>query len=300
MMKKELSVSDRINIRKIVISVLAFLLLACGDTRKQGVIDLLESWQGKEIQIPTHATFTIQRRDTVTHFIQNKYKIITYADSIGCISCKLKLLEWKKFMLTVDSLCPDSVQFLFFFCPNRGIDIYQELRMKKFNYPVCIDKEDELNKLNHFPSNTVFQTFLLDKENKVLVVGNPVHNSKIKDLYLKVIQGNNTRYASEDIETEVLVKEETISWGEFDWELKQEAEFVLRNIGNVPLVIYEVVTSCGCTSVEYSKEPVQPGESVSLNVIYRAEHPEYFSKTITVYCNIISSPLNLTVLGNAK
>lgn len=34
-----------------------------------------------------------------------------------------------------------------------------------------------------------FHTFLLDKDNKVLAIGNPIHNPKVKELYLKIIQG---------------------------------------------------------------------------------------------------------------
>lgn len=34
-----------------------------------------------------------------------------------------------------------------------------------------------------------FQTLLLDRNNRIVAIGNPVHNPKIKDLYLKIIQG---------------------------------------------------------------------------------------------------------------
>ncbi len=34
----------------------------------------------------------------------------------------------------------------------------------------------------------------------------------------------------------------------------------LRNTGTNPLVIIEVETSCGCTSAEYERKPIQPGE----------------------------------------
>jgi hypothetical protein len=45
-------------------------------------------------------------------------------------------------------------------------------RRDKFTYPVCFDEQDELNRLNRFPSDMTFQTFLLDKENKVVAIGN--------------------------------------------------------------------------------------------------------------------------------
>lgn len=68
----------------------------------------------------------------------------------------------------------------------------------------------------------------------------------------------------------------------------------------VLLAIEGVDTSCGCISVEYSKEPVRPGMDLNLSIIYKAEHPEHFSKTVRIHCNSESSPIILTVSGNAQ
>ena len=65
--------------------------------------------------------------------------------------------------------------------------MYALLERHKFIYPVCFDEEDSLNKLNHFPTDMAFQTFLLNSDNKVLAIGNPI-NPKVKELYLKIIQ----------------------------------------------------------------------------------------------------------------
>lgn len=58
-----------------------------------------------------------------------------------------------------------------------------------FDKPICMDQSDRLNELNHFPADGRFQTFLLDKDNKVVVIGNPIHNPNIRELYLKEITG---------------------------------------------------------------------------------------------------------------
>ena len=49
----------------------------------------------------------------------------------------------------------------------------------------------------------------------------------------------------------------------------------------------------------YSKEPVSSGKSADNQVTYRAEHPEHFEKTITVYCNTSTSPILLKIRGYA-
>ena len=147
-----------------------------------------------------------------------------------------------------------------------------------------------------------FHTFLLDKDNKVLAIGNPIHNPKVKELYLKISQGEKVEQKDESkvIRTKVDIGKTSVSLGHFDWKKEQKTTFVLTNAGNKPLVVEHVNTSCGCTSVDYSKELVQPGNETVLNVTYKAEHPEYFDKTITVYCNVETSPIVLRITGNAE
>ena len=148
----------------------------------------------------------------------------------------------------------------------------------------------------------MFQTFLLDKDNKVVAIGNPIHNSKVKELYLKTIQGEKVEQdkGTEVMKTKINIDKISISLGHFDWQKEQKATFTLKNTGNKPLVVQDVNTSCGCTSVSYSKEPVQPSGELKLEVTYKAKHPEHFNKTITVYCNMESSPLVLKIMGDAE
>ena len=58
-----------------------------------------------------------------------------------------------------------------------------------------------------------FHTFLLDKSNKIIAIGNPIHNPKIKELYLKIIQGGEVKPDNRKliIQTEVSVDKYTIS-----------------------------------------------------------------------------------------
>ena len=75
-----------------------------------------------------------------------------------------------------------DIPLLFFFHPKDMKELRYLTRRDSFTYPVCFDEKDELNVLNRFPSDMTFQTFLLDKEHKVVSVGNPVHNPKVKEL----------------------------------------------------------------------------------------------------------------------
>lgn len=259
----------------------------------------MKEWSGREIVFPKSMHFTALGTDT-NYLPKSEYKIISYVDSIGCTSCKLRLAQWEKLIIQLDSIGNSSV--LFFLHPKDQNELNYILKRDNFTHPLCIDRNDSLNKLNHFPSEMAFQTFLLDKDNKVIAIGNPIHNPSVKNLYLKIICGEKVEYGPESqvIKTKVDIDKISIYLGRFDWQEEQKATFVLNNSGDKPLVIEYVNTSCGCTSVDYSKEPVQPGKNIQLNVTYKADHPEHFNKTITVYCNAESSPIKLAISGDAN
>jgi hypothetical protein len=103
----------------------------------------------------------------------------------------MQLPKWKELIAYTDSVTDGRVPFLFFFHPKDRKEMYYLLETDRFDRPVCIDTEDELNRLNRFPPDMTFQTFLLDKENKVSVIGNPVSNLSVKELYLKQLSGQN-------------------------------------------------------------------------------------------------------------
>ena len=153
--------------------------------------------------------------------------------------------------------------------------------------------------MNRFSSDITFQTFLLDKNNRVITVGNPVHHPKVKELYLRQITGNQ-KGSTKIPETTVSLLERERNFENIPLNEKREHVFKLVNKGNKPLVIYEMVTSCGCIKAEYSKEPVRPGETLDLKVIYNAEDKGFFRKSLMVYCNVEEFPLKFSILGTVE
>ena len=270
--------------------------MSCKENEKERIARLVNEWEGKEVKFPSHSVFTIQGRDTVTlDYCYANFKVVTYIDSIGCTSCKLQLHRWKELIAEMDSVTSGSVPFLFYFHPKDVKELRYLTRRDNFTYPICFDEMDDFNKLNRFPSDMTFQSFLLDKENRVIGMGNPVHNPKVKELYLMKITGEKQQ--EEAPLTEIGTFETEFDFGTFPMAEKQEHVFRLKNEGDKLLVIHDVVTSCGCTKVEYRKEPVRPNEEFELKVIYEAEESGRFNKTLTVYCNAKNTPIRLRIKG---
>ena len=283
--------------KHIVWIICLWLLASCSESREEAMLRLVNEWKDKSVIIPVRSVFTVQGKDVVDfNYRDAEYKILVYTDSVGCTSCKLQLPKWKRMIAEVDSLTGGRVPFLFYFHPKDSKELRFYLRRDNFTYPVCFEEDDYINRLNRFPSDMTFQTMLLNKENKVVAIGSPVLNPKIKDLYLEIITGKKRVGADKSVTT-VSMDQSEKNFGNIPLNEKREHVFKLVNTGNKPLVIYDVVTSCGCTKAEYGKEPVRPGETLELKVIYNAEDKGRFRKNLTVYCNAEDSPLKLTVVG---
>lgn len=274
---------------------LILLFISCQVKEKSRISDLVKEWVGKEVIFPDVMKFELSEYNDDSLFLVNDYKILAYVDSFGCFSCKLRLREWKKLIVELDSL-----PILFNFAPRSVTEVESILKENGFKYPVYVDVADTLNKLNHFPTDERFQTFLLDKNNKVLAIGNPIHNPKVKELYMKIILGDKALKKKDEIKTMAEVGASFINLGEFDWKVEQKATFKLKNTGEQPLVILDVTTSCGCISAEFPKEPLAAGKEAEIAVVYKADKPEHFNKTVTVYCNAENAPCTVKVTGTAK
>lgn len=73
--------------------------------------------------------------------------------------------------------------------------------------------------------------------------------------------------------------------------------FTFTNIGKAPLVIHNVISSCGCTTPEWTREPVKPGATGTITATFSNDQGAYaFEKTLTVYVGVGSSSLDRPVV----
>ena len=74
--------------------------------------------------------------------------------------------------------------------------------------------------------------------------------------------------------------------------------FTLTNKSDEPVAIYEVVSSCGCTGVSWTKAPIKKGESGTITATYKNEDgPMPFDKSLTVYISGVKRPVVLRLRG---
>jgi len=76
-------------------------------------------------------------------------------------------------------------------------------------------------------------------------------------------------------------------------------EFV--NEGDAPLIISSVLTTCGCATPEWTKEPVAVGGKGFIKVSYNPKgRPGIFAKSVTVRNNSSEKSVVLQIKGEVK
>ena len=79
----------------------------------------------------------------------------------------------------------------------------------------------------------------------------------------------------------------TIDYGKVTKTENGTRDFVFTNTGNAPLIITNVLSTCGCTVPIKPGEPVMPGKTGKITVKYNMA-PGPIRKTITVESNAVN------------
>lgn len=76
--------------------------------------------------------------------------------------------------------------------------------------------------------------------------------------------------------------------------------FTFKNTGKEPLIITNAAASCGCTTPEWTKEPIMPGKKGFVKATYNAATLGVFNKAITVMSNGKRGTISLMIKGDVK
>ena len=95
----------------------------------------------------------------------------------------------------------------------------------------------------------------------------------------------------------ITTQHEVVDCGQVVFSKPVIAEFVLKNDGRKPLVINNVLKSCGCTEVDYPKTSIAAGESFVIKAVYDAKQMGTFTKQVCLYTNADEEPFILSMRG---
>jgi len=160
------------------------LISGCQASKTESEIKKLS---GRRIHFPEHYEIITSHNITVSESpINKKYKIVTYINENICSVCALKLLtDWQYFMQYLGR----DVGFVAIAYPGDKESLASALTELDISLPILYDVDNSflsLNRLEHIRARC--RTFLLDGQNRVILVGEPLNSPKLKGLYKATIQ----------------------------------------------------------------------------------------------------------------
>nr|WP_309756482.1 DUF1573 domain-containing protein [Flavobacterium sp.] len=94
-------------------------------------------------------------------------------------------------------------------------------------------------------------------------------------------------FAQNGPKIEFEAKDNTIDYGKVNKNDNGSRDFIFTNTGNAPLIITNVLSTCGCTVPTKPEEPILPGKKGKITVKYNmALGP--IRKTLTVESNAVN------------
>lgn len=276
--------------RLLCVILLSLLLSACG-SRLSHEREMLSLLVGKEIIIPENLTFSVMDKEVDIDFGDADFTIITYIDSAGCTPCKMKLPIWDNVINEFKANDSVTVDFAMIINSPKTKKIDFVLRRDDFGHPVCMDSLGAFIADNSLPEDEAYHTLLLDFDRKIIAVGNPAINPKIREVYRQAITGTpkpKTRMC-----TPAAMALGAVTPGD-----TIERQFQIVNSADTTLTVQEIVPSCDCTSAIISNDSILSGAEAVVTVKLIADSTAgAFSRYVDVFFNERNNPERLTLHG---
>ena len=115
----------------------------------------------------------------------------------------------------------------------------------------------------------------------------------------------NAAYAQEDQAVEatdgpqITFAEDTHDFGDIEQGTKVSHTFEFENVGTEPLILSNVLTTCGCTATDWPRDPVAPGNGGKIEVSFNsAGKMGKQNKVITVVSNATNAQERVKIITN--
>ncbi|CAM1365150.1 conserved hypothetical protein [Tenacibaculum litopenaei] len=92
-------------------------------------------------------------------------------------------------------------------------------------------------------------------------------------------------------------EKEVIDYGKVAVGSEGKRVFEFTNVGDAPLIIKDVRSTCGCTVPKKPEKPIMPGQKGQIEVSYDTKRPGGFSKSITIISNAKSARKVVKIKG---
>ena len=260
----------------IIIALAVMSVSSCKKSARDIYAEAVEEWIGREILFPD-SMMTVSGEMIAPPTAD--FTIVSYYDSTGCTGCRMKLPFWNEFMNRVDSARGDnSVELVMVVATEKLKELKHLVKLNSFSGNMVYDPDGSFNRLNGFPDLAELQTFLIDRDHRIIAMGNPVVNGGVERLYLPKIGDGYT----DDRELYQEAKVYEFDFGRIAPGDKVSHIFKLHNESPDTLKVRDLITSCECTSGTISTRIIPPGSVYELTAEFQDTVPGEFFRTISI------------------
>lgn len=176
-----------------IIILVSILSISCKNKETKRVEETkvgIRNILGKTLNTPNLEIYNpFDKNVTYQDMNTSEYKIYSSINA-SCGTCISRINLWSNI---VDDFALIKVPIILVLNSDDNFELFKYLCEKKdiksFKYPFFFDKyKDFINKNKFMKSNKMFETVLVDKNNKIIALGNPAISKTIKDLYIKEIK----------------------------------------------------------------------------------------------------------------
>lgn len=173
--------------------ILAAIFLFCSCTQ-QKIRENMQVMQSRAVMLETDNMICLSN-DTAKLKYDKPLKLVVYNDSSVCKPCLMAhISEWTGIRNT--PACKDVDFYFIFSAKEVDIEAYRKGYVTNdVRLPVFLDTANVFQKSNpHIPKEWIYHTFLLDENDKIIFVGNPLRDIKMEKLFYKVLnqKGDNS------------------------------------------------------------------------------------------------------------
>ncbi len=98
---------------------------------------------------------------------------------------------------------------------------------------------------------------------------------------------------------QITFAESTHDFGDIEQGTKVNYVFEFENSGTEPLILSNVLTTCGCTATSWPREPIAPGEGGEIAVSFNSSGKMgKQNKVVTVVSNAVNSQERVKIITN--
>lgn len=170
--------------KHIIIVILICLLVSCNNNDR--VVSEIKELMHRKIEFcKGYKEFTCKSKFSLDSLLLQELKIVTYMDKLSCSSCGVRMLrQWQHEAKQINQQIP----YIVIVHSDRTSDMLYMLDTLSLDYPIMYYESDIFSEKNNLGDKLARnKTFLLNKNNEIILVGEPFGHERLTRLYKKCI-----------------------------------------------------------------------------------------------------------------